>query len=247
MTSRDEIKKELLAFVDSKLAASANWDVVESGDGTVPVGHSHSHSHGGHGHSHGGEVHADDKFEARQNWEEEGIVTVTKLQVPDLDLSKIATHPFFSDYDTGFAKLSSKASNAPKLTRLPDIEGATAVRHMKVETPWPITNRSVIPAYYHITGDDGSFTFLASSRGNDSIVEAEKERIGSDVIATMIVNYHRFSKGKDGKGVQITTVLSFDPNGYIPNMLKKKMAGKQVFQSRHLANYLRDGTVSSDW
>lgn len=220
---REQIKLQLLELVAAKLAASEAW--AESETGEWPG------------------------LDARQGVDEEGIsFTVTKLHVSDLDLVAIPSHPLFTDYDRAYLDLSSKSPRCPQITRLPDVQGATAMRHLELTAPWPLTNRSIIAAYYYITGEDGSFTFLASSRGNEEIVEAKKDIIGENVLANMVVNYHRFEKGADAEhSVKITSVLAFDPKGTMSIMLRRKLAGKQIHQSRHIANFLRDGTISHDF
>ena len=66
--------------------------------------------------------------------------------------------------------------------KLDDVEGHTTY-HMKMSMPMFISNRTIISTFYDATDSDGSPIVIASSRGNEKIVEARKDEIGSDVVA----------------------------------------------------------------
>ena len=55
-----------------------------------------------------------------------------------------------------------------------------------------VATRHLINTYYPKTdGDD--FTFIVSSMGNEHLYKVHADKIGSDVIATMTVNYMHFT------------------------------------------------------
>ena len=105
-----------------------------------------------------------------------------------------------------------------------------------------ISNRSIFLGYYHVhTADDGEYTFIQSSIGNEKYVEQNYERIGSDVLADVFLNYIHvkpiYASGdepetprplkedpqNDVLGCLITQVIHMNPGGTIPERAKAKM------------------------
>ena len=74
------------------------------------------------------------------------------------------------------------------VTDCPDFEGQKCiVQHFKM--PMMVTNRSVPVLYYLRENADGTIEFVASSRGTEAVVEAQRGKIKKDVVGNNIINY----------------------------------------------------------
>ena len=66
--------------------------------------------------------------------------------------------------------------------------------------------------------------FIVSSKGNKYLEDKHKDKIGSDVIAALDINFMKFSPKYDSCGdligTEISQVVSFDPAGDVPDILK---------------------------
>lgn len=126
------------------------------------------------------------------------------------------------------------AGSKAQYVKLESDGGHTCV-HQRVIAGVPfVSNRSLIITYYYKTeGDD--HIFIVSTRGNKHLEEKYKDQIGSDVIATLDVNYMRFSPKLDSCGdvcgTEIKQVVITNPNGSLLDALKTKLT---QFQSQVL-------------
>ena len=93
-----------------------------------------------------------------------------------------------------------------------------------------ISARSIVTTAYKKTEDDDIMFFL-SSKGNEALAEQQKDRIGSDVVGTLHVNFFTFKPKMDSCGDVIGTdciqVYSMNPNGSLPSMVVDKLVKKQ--------------------
>ena len=80
---------------------------------------------------------------------------------------------------------------------LPDVDGNPCVLKT-LKMPMMLTNRNVCEVFYFIENDDGSIIFVVSSRGNESIIEANADKIKKNVIANCIINYTRLTPTETG-------------------------------------------------
>ena len=104
-----------------------------------------------------------------------------------------------------------------------------------------ISNRSLILTYYEQT-DGEDHIFIISSKGNKHLEDKLKDRIGNDVVATLDINFMKFSPKYDSCGdligTEISQVVSFDPAGDLPDILKttltKLQANAMVTISEHI-------------
>jgi len=83
----------------------------------------------------------------------------------------------------------------------------------------------IVTYYPKNIGDD--HIFIVSSRGNKHLEEANMDKIGSDVIATLEINFMRFSPKVDSCGdvcgTEIKQVVITNPNGSLLDVLKTKL------------------------
>lgn len=98
----------------------------------------------------------------------------------------------------------------------------------KMSMNWPMDNRSILTCSYCIPFEDGSFTFIASSRGNDEIKDKYKTQIGKDVVANNIINYWHIVPFNDGQGMSVTQVSSMHIGGKMNDKIKTRMAGNSL-------------------
>merc|ERR1712098_888697 len=93
-------------------------------------------------------------------------------------------------------------------TRVDDDGSGYPCYHMRCRTKFFLRNRSAILTQYTVDGEDGSFTSMLSSRGNGHLVERERTRIGSDVIADVVLRYHRFVPYDGGVRSPVSTLTT---------------------------------------
>ena len=118
------------------------------------------------------------------------------------------------------------AGGKAEYVKLEDDGGHKCVfQRVKAGVPF-VSNRSLIVTYYYKNeGDD--HTFIVSTKGNKHLEEKYKDMIGSDVIASLDVNFIHFSPKLDSCGdvcgTEIRQVLSTNPNGSLLDVLKTKL------------------------
>ena len=123
---------------------------------------------------------------------------------------------------------------------VPDIDGHKALLQM-IKMPLVLSNRSLISVYYFIEGEDGSFTFMASSRGTEAAVEAQKATIKKNVVANNIINYHKLTPTEGG--MLWESVQCMDIAGSVPDALKKKGADRQARNAMNMICLIKTGSV----
>ena len=130
----------------------------------------------------------------------------------------------------------------PKLTRieLPDDEGHK-VRLLKMKMPMMITNRSTLTTFYRQEKEDGTKLLFHSSKGNENLIAANADQIGSDVSTNNVLTYMAW-KPYEG-GMDLTHIVKMDPAGSIPDFIKKKAAARLANSLQIIVNYVKDGTV----
>ena len=129
-----------------------------------------------------------------------------------------------------------------KLTRieLPDDEGHK-VRLLKMKMPMMISNRSTLTTFYRKDCEDGTKVIFHSSQGNEELIAANADQIGSDVVTNNALTYMAW-KPYEG-GIEITHIVKMDPQGSIPEFIKNKAAARLANSLQIIVNYVRDGTV----
>ena len=124
-----------------------------------------------------------------------------------------------------------------KLTRveLPDVDGLK-VRLLKMKMPMIISNRATLTTFYRHTREDGTEVLLHSSQGNEALIEQNSSEIGWDVVTNNVITYMAW-KPFDG-GFDITHISKLDPNGMIPDFIKKKGAERMANNVKLIVDYL---------
>ena len=153
-------------------------------------------------------------------------VLVHHVTVMDLDPEDLPA--WFANFATNAAKC---ANAALKINLLDDVVNGRKIGHHRTVPPVPLVSpRSTLVTYYEIPGAD-QYTFMASSEGNEELVKKYADKVGSDVIASMFVNYMNFKPHHDSSGelvgCKVTHVIEASPNGSIPEMVMKKMSAAQ--------------------
>ena len=107
----------------------------------------------------------------------------------------------------------------------PQPEGTTAfVAYLHITTPMMVSNRASIGVVYLIDGPDGSHIQVTTTRGCESIVEANQALIGEDVVSNTPVSYMKLTNCADGSGVMVEQIVCVDPAGDLPDWVKKQIA-----------------------
>ena len=130
-------------------------------------------------------------FVSRQTDYNNCTLTVSKATVPGLTLEK---HQYFRDnIATQIPKMDEKVS----CVACPDVDGLRCLIQ-KLKMPMIMSDRSIPIIYYTKENEDGSFTWVASSKNTDEVVAAQAEVIGSNVVANNIINMHTLTPTADG-------------------------------------------------
>ena len=130
----------------------------------------------------------------------------------------------------------------PKLTRveLPDDEDHK-VFLLKMKMPMLISNRSTLTTFYRHTKEDGTKLVFHSSKGNESIIEANQDKIDGDVVTNNVLTWMSF-KPYEG-GMELRHIVKMDPAGMIPDFIKNKAAARMANTLHVITNYVKDGTI----
>ena len=65
---------------------------------------------------------------------------------------------------------------------------------------------------------------MSSSKYNEAFYEKHKDKIGSNVVASLIIQYTKCTPCEGG--MDLISVTCMDPAGMIPGFLKTKMSGR---------------------
>ena len=103
----------------------------------------------------------------------------------------------YKNFCDNFAENLNKLTEKPVAT-LKEKDGEYQIAHHHMKTPFPMSNRSMIVAYYMIDGQNGDFTFCWSTQGNEQLARGQyAKEVGKDELAectnVLIVSAH--SKG----------------------------------------------------
>jgi len=130
-------------------------------------------------------------FVSRQTTYNSCTLTVSKATVPGLTLEK---HQYFREnVVTQIPKIGENVT----CVACPDVDGLRCVIQ-KLKMPMIMSDRSIPTIYYTKENEDGTFTFVASSKNTDEVVTAQAEVIGSNVVANNIINMHTLTPTADG-------------------------------------------------
>ncbi len=92
-----------------------------------------------------------------------------------------------------------------------------------------VSCRSLINVNY-VFNEGEDYYVIASTKGNEHLIEQHKDKIGDDVIATMNVNYISMKPKLDScgevVGTTLTQVYSFNPAGNLPSILTNEIVKK---------------------
>ena len=67
----------------------------------------------------------------------------------------------------------------------------------------------------------------------------QKAMIGKDELCKLYLHYTRVTPLEDNSGCQVEAVYCMDPQGKIPDMLKKKIAGWNSKMTEMMVTYIR--------
>jgi hypothetical protein len=122
-----------------------------------------------------------------------------------------------------------------------DKDGDFQIAQHHIKLPFIVSNRSMIVTYYMLEGENESFHFIWSSRGNEGLVATYSKQIGKDVVGEIEGCLH-CSKHSDG-GTKIEANMFGNPKGSIPDMIKNKMAGKASLWAETVSNMIRKNQI----
>ena len=86
-------------------------------------------------------------------------------------------------YDTNICGHISKVDKQLEMKVLETLPDGNVIIHQRIYTPVIVSNRSIILTSYKVEREDGGFTALASSQGNEELEKKYAKLIGSDCIA----------------------------------------------------------------
>ena len=124
-------------------------------------------------------VVAEDKktgFKAHQIFETAEPITVAEMDAPNVTVDQMKK--FFSVFEKEYNLVNDRA----KMERLEDDNGYK-ILHYIIVTPRLVTNRIMFPCLYEIDGENGEYTFISSTRGQEAWNEKHKDLIGKLVIS----------------------------------------------------------------
>jgi len=104
-----------------------------------------------------------------------------------------------------------------RLSKIGSCDEGVDVHHMRIITPFIVSNRSMFVSWYHLHSreENGAYIFVASQAGNDNFAREQINKIGSDVQGDYNINYVRvtpiFNGSNEVTGCKIAQVLSVDP------------------------------------
>ena len=122
---------------------------------------------------------------------------------------------------------------------LPTVAGVDKLVLMNIKFPFPMTNRSILNAFYFNDEADGSYWQCSSSKGNEALYEQYKSKIGKNVIAVNHIGYVGVKPTESG--CEWSSVNMTDLSGSIPGMLKGKIANRQAKQAIGTINFIMTG------
>ena len=113
--------------------------------------------------------------------------------------------------------------------------------HIVIQAPMIVSNRCFISTWYNITNEDGSRIIMNSSKGNEGLYDAHKDKTGKAVIADLVIQYTKITPIEGG--MELVAVSQMDPNGMLPGFVKNKMAKRLGLNLYFVVDYLINGTI----
>lgn len=106
-------------------------------------------------------------FVGRQFWTDNGPISV--INMTQEGLSPEAFEWLIRNYH----EIVPKVIKMITITPLEDLGEEPKCRLFRqyLKLPLIVSNRCIIPAYYYLPGENGEFTYISSSRGNDELIE----------------------------------------------------------------------------
>mmetsp|Transcript_42615 Transcript_42615/g.56250 ORF Transcript_42615/g.56250 Transcript_42615/m.56250 type:complete len:166 (-) Transcript_42615:2395-2892(-) len=139
------------------------------------------------------------------------------------------------------------ADGRVEFTELRD-DGHRITHHQRMITPWIISNRSIYVTTYHMHDEDlenGPYTLIRSSQGNDAISDANVEMTGEDVEADMILFMLNVMPIREGLS-RVRFIIHINLGGGLPGPLRQKISSKQVDFIDMLAKICNQDTADID-
>ena len=168
---------------------------------------------------------------ARYTTEQGNRLTIAKYKGKGLSIDQIR------DYYANIIKNAPLINPTYELTKIAEDQGHN-IYHNLAKVPWPVTNRSTLACEY-IREENGTYTYMATSKGCEHMVESQAKLIGKNVLALQIVLWEHYKPCEDG--LEITCVTCVDPAGSLPNFLKNHQADHHADAPKDIANFLQKG------
>ena len=173
---------------------------------------------------------------ARQTFDESGVaVTIIKYRCDGF------TEEHWNRWKADSVGVQVAMNDRLSSTKLENDEGHR-VYHLHMKMPLIISNRTIITTFYEHNDEATGFrNVFHSSQGNEVIIAARKDEIGSDVVANMLLTFMS-SKPYEG-GMEMNQVIAMDVAGRIPGMIKNKIAKKLSNIGMQVSDYMMHGTI----
>ena len=123
--------------------------------------------------------------------------------------------------------------------RLEDDEGHP-IHHVKIETPWIVSDRSLVNAIYVGERESGAKYLISSSRGNEEII-ANMTGIVDDVIANNKISLTQLVLNEDS--ADLTQIISLDIGGWMPTFVQKIFTNRMIYTVQYQVKFIMEGTV----
>ena len=151
-----------------------------------------------------------------------GMIHFCTLEGLTLDKVKAA----FEDPLDMFMRVgkATAANIKMQMTKLED-ENGVILSHNQVDPGIMLVSQRSTFVFHHRFEHEGSFIYAATGVGSEAKQQQYKQRIGSDVIGTAIINYMKFTPTE--KGLECVHINVSNPNGSIPSFVVSKMIAAQ--------------------
>ena len=128
---------------------------------------------------------------------------------------------FIEDPVPAQVAMNHKRMTAEKL----EVIDGFQIYNLRIKTQFPFDNRSSIVCFYSETDlEDGSMWMFNSSIGNEEITEKYRSQFPKDVFVNHVIGGVKVSPYEGG--VDIINTCCSDPNGLIPDFVKKFISKK---------------------
>lgn len=165
------------------------------------------------------------------------MVNIMKSKIPGAKIEQFRN--FISDPTQVSTALNARLT----AERLRD-DGGCQVYHLIYDSPFKmfVTNRSTILTYYQFQKEnDNSLRIMSSSRGNERITAAVKDKIGKNVVTNYINGYAKITPVEDG--VEFVDMICHDLKGTMPQFIKKVINNRTASNGKWSVDYIVTGKV----